>query len=59
MKGFDKLSEADKKILQNFNTDFAKDNDKITVVAVKREHTYLRVTLSDGDWLHVTPNSWY
>ena len=59
MKGYNKLSEADKKVLQNFNTDFAKNNDKVTVVAVKPENTYLRVTLSDGDWLHVIPYGWY
>lgn len=60
MKGLAGLTDYEKNVFENFRKEFAKDSGFTVIpIAVKRAKGYLHVTLSDGDWLHVTPYSWY
>ncbi len=60
MKGYSKLSNYEKSIIKFFEKEFAIENGtNIIAIAVKREKGYLRVNLSDRDWLHVTSYTWY
>ncbi len=60
MKEVAELTDYEKNVFKNFRKEFAKDNGFTVIpIAVKRAKGYLHVTLSDGDWLHVTPYGWY
>ncbi|WP_418627473.1 hypothetical protein [Anaerosinus sp.] len=60
MEGYSKLTNYEKSIIKIFEKEFAIENGtNIIAIAVKREKGYLRVNISDGGWLHVTPYTWY
>lgn len=63
VKGYSKLDAAGKELFKRFCTrfynawEYPEDHAPIKVQRVKM---YLKVTLNDGDWLHVLGNGdWY
>lgn len=63
VKGYSKLNSEGKELFRRFCEKFYKaweypeDHEPIKIEKAKE---YLKVTLSDGDWLHILKNgSWY
>ncbi|CAB1242411.1 conserved hypothetical protein [Clostridiaceae bacterium BL-3] len=63
IKGYSKLADYEKDVFHSFCRNFYsmwEEPEKHAPIKVKREESYLRVTLNDGDWLHVLGNGdWY
>ncbi|QXE19982.1 hypothetical protein [Clostridium sp. 001] len=63
VKGFSKLNDADKKLFRWFCEKFYKvweHPEDHAPVKIEKSKGYLKVTLSDGDWLHILKDgSWY
>ncbi|WP_156876084.1 hypothetical protein [Clostridium kluyveri] len=63
VKGFSKLNDADKELFKRFCKrfydawEYPKEHAPVKIQRVK---DYLKVTLKDGMWLHITKNcEWY
>jgi hypothetical protein len=63
VKGYNKLNVLDKELFAKFCKRFYEVweyPETHTPIRVERKENYLKVTLNDGDWLHVTANGdWY
>ncbi|MEY7998645.1 hypothetical protein AB8U03_00265 [Clostridium sp. Mt-5] len=64
VKGFNKLDAADKELFKRFCTRFYKaweyPEDHAPIKISRMDEKYLKVTLNDGDWLHIMKNGdWY
>ena len=64
VKGFNKLSDADKELFKKFCERFYRaweyPEEHAPVKIEKMDSRYLKVTLKDGMWLHITKNcEWY
>lgn len=64
VKGFSKLNDADKKLFRWFCEKFYKaweySEDHAPTSIKRMDSKYLKVVLSDGDWLHILKDgSWY
>lgn len=63
VKGYDKLDDVEKQVFDRFCRNFYdmwEQPEKHAPVKVQRVKMYLKVTLNDGDWLHVLGNGdWY
>ena len=63
VKGFSKLSDADKELFKRFCKKFYdawEFPEKHKPVKVQKMKGYLKVTLVDVSWLHITKNcKWY
>jgi hypothetical protein len=64
IKGFDRLDAASKELFKRFCTRFYEaweyPEDHAPTSVKRLDSKYLKVTLNDGDWLHVLGNGdWY
>lgn len=63
VKGFSKLDKESKELFKRFCTRFYKvweHPEDHEPVAISKANEYLKVTLNDGDWLHILKDgSWY
>ncbi|WIW69853.1 hypothetical protein [Anaerosinus gibii] len=63
IKGYNRLNEEEKKIFNNFKTEFLRVNDStIEFIAVLQKWNYIRVDFrinSRNEWLHITPYGLY
>lgn len=63
IKGYSKLTDVEKQVFCSFCKNFYsmwEEPEKHTPIKVQRADGYLKITLNDGDWLHVLGNGdWY
>jgi hypothetical protein len=62
-KGYSKLTDTEKQVFDSFCRNFYsmwEQPEKHAPVKVQRADGHLKVTLNDGDWLHLLGNGdWY